>query len=82
MRLGGDFNICPVVKGLIEQEIKQHVNSDGRVFEKIRNFAIIPPLSVEQGTLTGKEEPVRGRIEEQNAELIESLYANPADWMK
>ena len=36
---------------------------------------------VEQGTLTGKEEPVRRRIEEQYAELIESLYANPADWM-
>ena len=81
LRLGDDFNSCPVVKGLIQQEIKQHVNSEGRVFEKIRNFAIIPPLSIEQGTLTGKEEPVRRRIEEQHAELIESLYANPADWM-
>jgi len=81
LRLGDDFNTCPVVKGLVQQEIKQHVNSEGRVFEKIRNFAIIPPLSIEQGTLTGKEEPVRRRIEEQHAELIESLYANPAEWM-
>ena len=38
LRLGDDFNKCPVVKGLIEQEIKQHVNSDGRVFEKIRDL--------------------------------------------
>jgi long-chain acyl-CoA synthetase len=82
LRLGADFNECPVVRGLVEQEIKQHVNSEGRVFEKIRNFAIIPPLSIDQGTLTGKEEPVRRKIEEQHAELIESLYTNPADWMK
>jgi long-chain acyl-CoA synthetase len=82
LKLGEDFTKCPVVKGLVEQEIKQHVNTDGRVFEKIRNFAIIPPLSIDQGTLTGKEEPVRGRIEEQHARLIESLYANPADWLK
>lgn len=82
LRLGEDFHACPLVKGLIEQEIKQHVNSEGRVFEKIRNFAIIPPLSIEQGTLTGKEEPVRRRIEEHYAELIESLYANPANWLK
>jgi long-chain acyl-CoA synthetase len=82
LQLGEDFNSCPVVEGLIEQEIKQHVNSEGRVFEKIRNFAIIPPLSIDQGTLTGKEEPVRRRIEEEHAELIESLYANPADWLK
>jgi long-chain acyl-CoA synthetase len=82
LRVGEDFNTCPVVKGLIEKEIKQHVNSEGRVFEKICAFAIIPPLSIEQGTLTGKEEPVRRRIEEQHAELIESLYANPDDWLK
>lgn len=82
LRLGDDFNTCPVVKGLIEQEIKQHINSEGRVFEKVRNFAIIPPLSIEQGTLTGKEEPVRRRIEEHYAELIESLYANPETWIK
>jgi long-chain acyl-CoA synthetase len=81
LRLGDDFNTCPVVRGLIEQEIKQHVNSEGRVFEKIRNFAIIPPLSIERGTLTGKEEPVRKRVEEQYTELIESLYANPAAWI-
>jgi long-chain acyl-CoA synthetase len=81
LRLGDDFNDCPVVKGLITQEIKQHINTEGRVFEKIRNFAIIPPLSIEQGTLTGKEEPVRKRIEERHAELIESLYANPGEWI-
>lgn len=82
LKVGDDFNACPVVKGLIEQEIKQHVNSEGRVFEKIRAFAVIPPLSIEQGTLTGKEEPVRGKIEEQYTELIEGLYANQAAWMR
>src|SRR5207253_9398116 len=82
LKLGDDFDSCPVVKGLVEQEIKQHVNSEGRVFEKVRNFAIIPPLSIEQGTLTGKEEPVRGKIEEQHAELIESLYANQDAWIR
>lgn len=82
LRLSGDFHACPVVKGLVEQEIKQHVNSEGRVFEKIRCFAIIPPLSIEQGTLTGKEEPVRRRIEQQHAALIDSLYADPAAWIK
>lgn len=81
LKLGDDFNKCPVVEGLIEKDIKQHINSEGRVFEKIRNFAIIPPLSIEKGTLTGKEEPVRRRIEEQHADLIESLYANQAEWM-
>jgi long-chain acyl-CoA synthetase len=81
LRLGDNFDICPVVKGLISEEIKQHINSEGRVFEKIRNFAIIPPLSIEQGTLTGKEEPVRKRVEERYAELIDSLYTNPADWI-
>jgi long-chain acyl-CoA synthetase len=81
LKLGDDFDTCPVVKGLIEQEIKQHINSEGRVFEKIRNFAVIPPLSIEQGTLTGKEEPVRRRVEERYAELIESLYADPAGWI-
>lgn len=82
LKLSADFDACPAVKGLIEQEIKQHVNSEGRVFEKIRAFAIIPPLSIEQGTLTGKEEPVRRKIEEQHAELIESLYKNPDAWMR
>jgi long-chain acyl-CoA synthetase len=82
LKVGADFTKCPVVKGLIEQEIKQHINVEGRVFEKIRNFAIIPPLSVEQGTLTGKEEPVRSKIEEKYAQLIDSLYANPAEWLK
>jgi long-chain acyl-CoA synthetase len=81
LKLDDDFNQSPAVKKLIQQEIKEHVNSDGRVFEKIRNFAIIPPLSVDDGTLTGKEEPVRGRIEKQYAELIESLYENPKDWI-
>src|SRR4029079_19673215 len=33
LRLGDDFNTCPVVKGLIQQEIKQQINSEGRVFE-------------------------------------------------
>jgi long-chain acyl-CoA synthetase len=81
LKLGADFDTCPVVKGLVEQEIKQHVNSEGRVFEKIRAFAIIPPLSIEQGTLTGKEEPVRRKIEEEHAELIESLYKNQSAWI-
>jgi long-chain acyl-CoA synthetase len=82
LKIGADVHKCPVVKGLIGQEIKQHVNVEGRVFEKIRNFAIIPPLSIEQGTLTGKEEPVRSRVEEKYAELIDGLYANPAEWLK
>lgn len=82
LRFGDNFDACPVVKGLIEQEIKLHVNSEGRVFEKIRCFAVIPPLSIEQGTLTGKEEPVRRRIEELHAEVIESLYANQDGWMR
>ncbi len=79
---GEDANKSVAVRKLVEQEIKQHVNSEGRVFEKIRNFAIIPPLSLEEGTLTGKEEPVRKRIEEKYAELIDSLYANQAQWLK
>lgn len=82
LQLGQNFDACPVVRRLIEGEIKQHVNSEGRVFEKVRYFAIIPPLSIDQGTLTGKEEPVRGKIEEQYSVLIESLYIDQAVWMR
>jgi len=58
------------------------VNSEGRVFEKIRNFSVIPPLSIEDGTLTGKEEPVRKSVEKLHAELIDSLYDNPEEWIR
>ena len=82
VQLGENFDACPIVKKLIEQEIKQHVNSEGRVFEKIRHFAVIPPLSIDHGTLTGKEEPVRCKIEERYIVIIESLYVDQTVWMR
>jgi hypothetical protein len=82
LTLDSDFDTCPVVKDLVAQEIKQLVNGEGRVFEKIRNFAVIPPLSIEDGTLTNKEEPVRKGVEKMHAALIESLYKNPGQWIQ
>ena len=82
LTFGTNLDTCPLVKDLVAQEIKQLVNSEGRVFEKIRNFAVIPPLSIEDGTLTGKEEPVRKTVEKRHAALIESLYDNPAEWIQ
>jgi long-chain acyl-CoA synthetase len=82
LQVGQNFDACPVVRRLIELEIKQFVNCEGRVFEKVRHFAVIPPLSIDQGTLTGKEEPVRRKIEEQYSVLIESLYVDQTVWMR
>lgn len=82
LALGKNLEQCERVRALIAQEIKQVVNCEGRVFEKIRNFAIIPPLSIDSGTLTGKEEPVRRSVERLHAALIESLYENPAEWIQ
>jgi long-chain acyl-CoA synthetase len=82
VRVGDNFDACPIVRKLVEQEIKQHVNSEGRVFEKVRSFAVIPPLSIDHGTLTGKEEPVRRVIEERYTVLIESLYIDQSAWIR
>lgn len=82
VKVGQNYDACPAVRRLIEAEIKQHVNCEGRVFEKVRHFAVIPPLSIEQGTLTGKEEPVRCKVEIQYAALIESLYIDQTVWIR
>lgn len=72
---------CPTVREWVEEEIVTHVNSQGRPFEKIKNFLIVPPFNLEDGTMTGKLEPVRKTIAKKYAEEIAELYTRKDQWI-
>lgn len=79
----GDLSQNVELKRLIAEDIKLKVNNSGetKVFEKIRNFDIIPALTVEEGTMTSTQKVQRKKVAEVHAERLDRLYAERENWM-
>jgi long-chain acyl-CoA synthetase len=78
-----DLRHDPRVKELIRDEVRRNVNERGNreYYDTVRNIAIIDPLSVQDGTLTSSDKPMRKSILSKYSDLIDSLYAKTEEWL-
>ena len=80
--LSDDWRSDPDVVALLREEIETKVNLRAqRELQRVRHFGFIDKPQLETRTLTATEKVKRRELEWRNADLIESLYRNQADWL-